>query len=100
MAAPRSSALVLLAGLLSLAMASACASSGETAAVEPARLYARSCALCHPLRRPEAYPGAAWAANVRRYGARAGLSPRERETVLRYLQEHASDAPGRGASGS
>ncbi len=100
MPSTRASALALVTGLLSLAVGAACASSGERVAADPARLYARGCALCHALRRPEKYPGEVWAANVRRYGARAGLTSREREAVLRYLRENASDAPGRAGSGS
>ncbi len=100
MSSSRASALALVTALLSLAVGAACASSGGRVATDPARLYARGCALCHALRRPEKHPGEVWAANMRRYGARAGLAPREREAVLRYLQENASDAPGRASSGS
>ena len=98
--------LALPLALLSLALASAlssgCAtagpSPGATAVEAPARLYARGCALCHPLHRPGSFPGPVWTARVRRFGARAGLRGSEREALLRYLLENASDGPGPRAS--
>ena len=86
--------LALLAAFLS---SPGCASSPETATPDPAALYARRCSLCHAVRAPTSYPSAVWAANIQRYGARAGLTRTQRLIVLEYLRANASDAPSRAA---
>ncbi|HET6201440.1 MAG TPA: hypothetical protein VFI25_01415 [Planctomycetota bacterium] len=87
-----------LASGLSAGCASPGATAGATAVGDPARLYARGCALCHPLHRPGTFPGAVWTERVRRFGARGGLTRAECGAVLRYLLENASDAPSRGSA--
>jgi len=58
-------------------------------------LYRRRCALCHTPFEPSQYAMAAWDGQLRKYGARAGLTREERRFVRLYLDSHAPDGERR-----
>ena len=55
----------------------------DEVAAEPVgrQLYENRCTLCHGLYEPTSYPMAIWDRQIRRYGAKAGLSKEERRLV-------------------
>jgi len=91
-------AFLALAILPLLALAPGCASPSRGA--DGAALYANRCSLCHTPYSPSDFPSGVWAANLKRYGPRAGLSERQRDLVLDYLRAHSSDASAFAAPGS
>jgi mono/diheme cytochrome c family protein len=86
----RWAALVAVAALGCAASSPGASGAGPTA--EGAQLYREHCGSCHRLRAPSEETRDRWAWAVDRFGARAHLSPGERQLVLAYLQSHAKDA--------
>ena len=73
---------------LALALA-ACAATGPAGPVDGEAVYRARCALCHPPWAPTDFAPGEWPRYVRKYGARAGLTPAERDAVLAYLVREA-----------
>lgn len=57
--------------------------------------YWGRCGLCHTAFHPTAYPMAAWDSQIRKYGARCGLTREEQRFVRLYLDSHAPDGARR-----
>ena len=63
-------------------------------------LYWQRCGLCHTPYEPAGYPMASWDGQIRKYGARAGLTLEQRKFVRLYLDSHAPDGERRRRLGS
>lgn len=58
-------------------------------------LYENRCTLCHALYDPGSYDMDTWDSQIRRFGAKAGLTKEERRFVRLYLDSHAPDGERR-----
>jgi hypothetical protein len=58
-------------------------------------LYENRCTLCHALYQPGSYEMETWDKQIRRFGAKAGLTKEERRFVRLYLDSHAPDGERR-----
>jgi hypothetical protein len=59
------------------------------------RLYENRCTLCHAMYQPSSYEMETWDSQIRRFGAKAGLTKEERRFVRLYLDSHAPDGERR-----
>lgn len=91
------SAAVVLAGCVSYQhLYGADGALDETAAERVGkRLYENRCTLCHALYQPSSYDMETWDSQIRRFGAKAGLTKEERRFVRLYLDSHAPDGARR-----
>ncbi len=58
-------------------------------------LYENHCTLCHAMFQPSSYGMTTWDKQIRRYGAKAGLTKEQRTFVRLYLDSHAPDGERR-----
>lgn len=65
------------------------------AAIVGRNLYENRCTLCHAMYQPSSYNMDTWDTQIRRYGAKAGLTKQERTFVRLYLDSHAPDGARR-----